>query len=96
MPYEFVSLKPATGDKKYAATIKNKTTGREKTIKFGAKGYTDYTKGATEEQKKAYLTRHKARENWSDPTTAGFWAKHVLWNEKSVAKSLAQTKSKYF
>ena len=27
-------------------------------------------------------------ENWDNPKTAGFWAKHVLWNKKIIEASL--------
>ena len=42
MSYDLVSVKPANdGKKKYVATIKNKTTGREKNVKFGQAGAPD-------------------------------------------------------
>lgn len=70
--------------------------GRQKTVHFGASGYKDYTTFPVlerENRKKAYIGRHKSREDWtaSGIDTAGFWAKHILWNLPSVQKSLAQT-----
>ena len=94
--YEFLSLKPVVGDKKYEVKLKNKKTNREKTIKFGAKGYTDFTKSKDEEQKKRYLARHKKNENWSDPATAGALSRWILWNKPTIKASLADIKSKYF
>lgn len=94
--FEFLSLKKAEGDKKYQVKLKNKKTGREKTIKFGAKGMDDFTKTKNEEQKKRYIQRHKKNENWTDPSTAGFWAKNLLWNKPTITASLAEIKSKYF
>lgn len=93
--YEFLSLKPVVGDKKYEVKLKNKSTGREKTIKFGAKGYTDYTKSKDEEQKKRYLARHKKNENWSDPATAGALSRWILWNKPTIKASLADYKKKF-
>jgi hypothetical protein len=41
---ELVSIKKDTETKKkMVAIFKNKTTGRSKTVRFGADGYTDYT-----------------------------------------------------
>ena len=97
MSYDLVSVKPAKdGKKKYVATIKNKDTGREKSIKFGQAGAPDFTKTKDEERKKAYITRHQKNENWTDPSTAGFWSKNLLWNKPTVSASLADIKKKYF
>ena len=27
-------------------------------------------------------------EKWDDPTTSGFWSKHLLWNKKSLKDSM--------
>ena len=70
-------------DKKFDAIIDGK-----KTVSFGAKGYSDFTKHGSEARKNAYLQRHKARENWNDPTTAGALSKFVLWNKPSIAASV--------
>jgi len=96
--FEFLSLKKAEGDKKYEVKLKNKKTGREKTVKFGAKGYTDYTLSKDKEQKERYIKRHEKREDWtkSGVGTAGFWAKGILWNKPTISASLADIKSKYF
>ena len=55
-----------------------------KTIHFGAAGMDDFTITGDEEQKKRYMARH-LKENWNDRFSAGFWAKHVLWNKKQSA-----------
>lgn len=96
--FEFLSLKKAEGDKKYEVKLKNKSTGREKTVKFGAKGMDDYTKTKDKEQKERYIKRHEKREDWtkSGVGTAGFWAKGILWNKPTISASLADIKSKYF
>jgi hypothetical protein len=57
----------------------------KKTVHFGdinAKGRTFFDTGDTQ-KKSAYIARHKVNENWSDPKSAGFYAKHVLWNSQS-------------
>lgn len=97
MSYDLVSVKPANdGKKKYVATIKNKQTGREKSVKFGAKGMDDFTKTNDVAQKERYIQRHKKNENWRDVTSAGFWSKNLLWNKPTISASLADIKSKYF
>ncbi len=76
-------------DKTYDAVVDGKT------ISFGAKGYSDYTIHKDDERKERYMKRHKSNENWSDPKTAGFYAKHILWNRKTIKESIADTNKKF-
>jgi len=54
-----------------------------KQIHFGQKGASDYTIHKDPKRKMAYLNRHRKRENWglSGANTAGFWSRHILWNQ---------------
>ena len=70
-------------DKKFDAVIDGKQT-----VSFGAKGYSDFTQHKDPARKQRYLNRHKARENWADPTTAGSLSKNVLWNKPSITSSV--------
>ena len=87
---EIVITKSKTKDKKYDAII----DGR-KTIHFGAKGYSDFTIHKDEERKDRYINRHKKTENWNNPKTAGFYAKNILWNKKSVKASVEDTNKRF-
>ena len=87
---EIVITKSKTKDKKYDAVIDGK-----KTIHFGAKGYSDFTIHKDEERKDRYINRHKKTENWNDPKTAGFYAKNILWNKKSVKASVEDTNKRF-
>jgi hypothetical protein len=87
---EIVITKSKTKDKKYDAIIDGK-----KTIHFGAKGYSDMTIHKDEERKDRYINRHKKNENWKDPKTAGFFAKNILWNKKSVKASVEDTNKRF-
>ena len=84
-------------DKKYMVTVKK--NGRNKTIHFGdssMKDYTKFSRSTRESHKSAYLSRHSQREHWSDPLTAGFWSRWILWgNSSSVSKNLEETKRKF-
>ena len=94
--YELVSIKPDDNKKnKMVATFKNKETNRNKTVHFGAAGMDDYTKTKDDEQKKKYLARHKARENWSDPTSKGALAKYILWNKPTISASISDYKKHF-
>ena len=96
MSYKFISLKDANDNKhKYVVTLLNKETGREKTIRFGAFGMSDYTIHKDDKRKNNYIARHKVRENWSDPSTSGFWSKNILWNLPTISASLKDTINRF-
>jgi len=71
--------------------------GKTKTIHIGQEGADDFTKTEDEEAKKRYISRHKKREDWSKSgiATAGFWAKHLLWNKKTLTASVADIKKQF-
>jgi hypothetical protein len=94
---DLLSVKKDTdGKHKLVAVFKNKETGRSKTIHFGAKGYDDYTLKKDKQQKEKYLARHKTRENWNNPLTAGSLSKHILWGDStSVKTNISDFKKKF-
>ena len=66
----------------------------ERTVHFGASGYQDFTQHGDAKRRESYLDRHRPNENWSKDgiNTAGFWARHLLWEKPTVrgaAKALA-------
>jgi hypothetical protein len=85
-------------DKKYYVEIEG-ASGRRKRIYFGdssAKDYTLFNALERDERKRRYIQRHKAREDWSNPETAAFWAKHILWGDTpSVQTNLRRTLSRF-
>jgi len=91
-PKNIIILKRSSNaQKKYAVVIGNKT------VNFGAKGYSDYTIHKDPERMKRYETRHKSRENWkkSGIATAGFWSKWILWNKPSFNASIRDTEQRF-
>ena len=76
-----ILAKSSRPGKKFAGRIGGKT------IHFGATGYEDYTTHKDPVRKASYLSRHR-NENWDDPETAGFWARWVLWNKKTIGASI--------
>ena len=86
-----IIIKPShLSSKKYDAIIDGK-----KTIPFGAKGMSDYTKHKDDERKERYIDRHKKNENWNDPKTAGFYSKNILWNKKTITESIRDTNNRF-
>jgi hypothetical protein len=80
-----------SGPHKFSATF---DTG--KTVKFGAKGYEDYTIHKDKERYKRYLDRHRKREDWTRAGrhTPGFWSRWLLWSEPSFRDAIKVTEGK--
>jgi hypothetical protein len=83
--------KSTRSDKKYMVEVDGKT------IHFGAVGYSDYPTHKDPDRKQRYITRHKARENWtkSGIKTAGFWSRWLLWGEPSISGSIKSIENKF-
>jgi len=81
--------------KKYKVKINEKDT--TKTIHFGAKGMSDYTKHKDPKRKENYTARHAKRENWnkSGLDTAGFWSKNLLWNKPTITDSIKDIEKRF-
>ena len=85
-----------------SVTLKRATNGIHKfmavfpdgaVVRFGRKGYSDYTLHKDPERMKRYLTRHRRRENWtrSGAKTAGFWSRWFLWSEPNFQEAKRRT-----
>lgn len=86
---EAVISKSTIKDKKYKVILDGKT------IHFGATGYEDFTTHRDEDRKRLYLARHRSRENWNDPMTAGFWARWLLWNLPTLRDSAKDIEKRF-
>jgi hypothetical protein len=42
----------------------------------------------SKERKKLYLKRHKSREDWNDPKSAGALSRWILWNKPTLEASI--------
>jgi hypothetical protein len=83
--------KSSKKDKKFMVVIGNKT------VHFGAVGYSDFTIHKDIDRMHRYETRHKSREDWkkSGIKTAGFWSKWILWNKPSLISSIRDTQKRF-
>lgn len=60
--------------------------GAKRLIHFGSKGMTDYTRGATKEQRNSYLARSggiKSKDGKltkNNKNSANYWSRKVLWS----------------
>lgn len=82
-------------DKKWDAVFEY-PDGHTKTVPFGQKGYSDYTKHKDKTRKQRYINRHSGMgEDWNDPTTPGALSLHILWNKPSFNASVADFKKRF-
>ena len=81
-------------DKKYDA-VTFWDGHRVRTVPFGAEGYSDFTMTRDASKRKSYIARHSSREDWSDPTTAGFWAARLLWNKPTLRASVSDVNRRF-
>ena len=90
-----LSVVPAIdGEHKYTATFEM-DTGRTKTVHFGAKGYMDFTAHRDRRRRQLYLARHRYREDWNDPTTAGALSRWLLWERPSFREALQAFRQRF-
>ena len=90
MAHKLVSLHHANdGIHKFIVKLVD-SSNQLHTIKFGAKGYSDYTINKDSERKERYIARHKKKEDWTSKgvLTAGFWSRWLLWNKPTLQASL--------
>lgn len=72
-------------------------TPEGKKIHFGQAGASDFTINKDPARKESYLSRHRAREDWSKSgiDTPGFWAKNLLWSETTLSEAIKKTNDKF-
>jgi hypothetical protein len=70
--------------------------GTTKTVPFGQRGYSDFTKHKDVTRRQRYIERHaRMREDWNDPATPGALSRWVLWNKPTLRASLADFKRRF-
>ena len=90
-----VQIRKSTDPKKKLMAIFTENGKKVKTTHFGSRGMDDFTKTKDEAKKKRYLDRHRKRENWSAPKTAGALSRWILWNKPTRAASIADFKRRF-
>jgi len=83
-------LKSDKPDKRLKAVFNDK-----KTIHFGLRGGSTFIDHKDTQKKKAWMARHRVRENWDDPMTAGALSRWVLWNKTDLNASIRDFKNKF-
>jgi hypothetical protein len=88
---KLVSITPSkSSGKKWDALF---DTGKR--VPFGMDGYLDYTQHGDPVRRQRYLMRHKSREDWNDPTTAGALSRWILWENKDMGRAVAMFRRRF-
>ena len=90
MPVKLILMKSPRHEKKFRIVWPD--GGK---VDFGAAGYEDYTIHNDPLRKERYIIRHQKRENWTDPRTAGFWSRWLLWNLPSLKQSVENIERRF-
>jgi RNA recognition motif-containing protein len=78
------TLEPASDNKhKWVGVFTDPVTKDERRVSFGAKGMTDYTLSGDKLRRSNYLSRHRSREDWNAPMTAGALSRWILWGDST-------------
>lgn len=80
-------------DKKLMAVFS--LDGKQKIIHFGSKDSQTFAEGADDLKRQNYVKRHKVREDFNNPFSAGSLAYHILWTERSIQKAIQDYKNKF-
>ena len=80
--------------KKYVA-IFDLGDNKTKKVHFGSKESSTYLDHHDTNKRENYIKRHKVRENFNDPLTAGSLSRWLLWNKETLSASIADFKKKF-
>jgi hypothetical protein len=94
MPKVFIQKSDKAGKKLKATFLRSDSS--KKTIHFGSSGMDDYTITKDKSQRKRYLDRHRKRENWNNPETAGALSRWILWGNSTSRRENIKAFKKRF
>ena len=77
--------------KKYRATFDDGTH-----TDFGFAGMEDYTQHHDKHRRDNYQARHRAREDWNNPKSAGSLSRYILWGDSvNLHTNIREFKKKF-
>ena len=82
-------------NKKLVATF-TAPDGHMKNVHFGAKGYDDYTLGASDAKRQAYWNRHVKDLKVDNPVSPAYLSYYILWGpSKNIKDNIAYYKERF-
>ena len=87
-------IKSPQEGKRYRAVFSR--DGKETSTDFGDSSMSNYTIHHDPERRKRYLMRHREREDWKDPTSAGALSRWILWGDStSLRENITMYKKRF-
>ena len=83
--------KSTRAGKRFMATYAN-----GKVVHFGQEGGKTYIDEGDKIKRENYLARHKKRENWNNPFSAGSLSRYLLWGDSTNMETNHQAFMKKF
>lgn len=70
--------------------------GKTKTVPFGQRGYSDFTKHKDTTRRARYIKRHMGMgETFRDPIKPQTLSRYILWNKSSLRGSIKDFKKRF-
>ena len=70
--------------------------GKEKRVTFGTSSNYVLNPDKTKKDRENYLKRHKVREDWNNPLTAGSLSRWILWGDsRNLTENISAFKKKF-
>ncbi len=84
-----VKIMQSTAKNKRLKAIFYDSDGKKiKTTNFGQKGGKTFVEHKDKDIKNKWLARHRVREDWNAPMTAGALSRWILWDKESISSSI--------
>ena len=91
-----VEIKPSTAkNKRLKAIFYDKDGKKIKTTNFGQKGGQTFVDHKNKDIKSKWIARHKVREDWNAPMTAGALSRWILWESESISSNINKYKKMF-
>ncbi len=94
--YRVIIRRSSNPQKKFDAIVRSRVG--EKIVRFGARGYDDFTTHRDNARRRRYIQRHRKNEIWSlreGVFTSGFWSRWLLWEEPSLNEAIKSLTRKF-
>jgi hypothetical protein len=89
------TLEPATDKKHRWVGVFTDEDGTTKRIPFGDATMENYTMHKNPLRKENYLQRHRSREDWNDPMTAGALSRWILWEVPNLQEAVRRFRRRF-
>lgn len=91
-------IKPSTReDKRLMAIFGKGQNGRDIIRHFGSPSPSEaFVDHGEKDKKRNYIARHKPREDWQDPYSAGALSRYILWETTDIDKNIRTYKKRFW